>query len=324
VFEQRFGPYPYRDLDVVEASLVGGAGGVEFSGLVTVASMLYRPIDGDLGMLTSLLGSGGPSASDLVGSLLEFTTAHEVAHQYWHGLVGSDSRDHPFVDESLAQYSAMLYFEDRYGAERAEREGNMQVRMNYQTMRMLGHDDGAVDRRVDDFGTPVEYAGLVYGKGPYLYPELRRLVGDAVFFRSLREYVRRYRFQVAPERGFVDMLAASSDRRRVRALARRWLEQAHGDEDLGQADLVTMFNGAFGQNASDGELGRILERLQGSNGGADPQALERAVESILGGQNGSGNHLREALDVLQRMQSPQRQDAPRQNRQQPNPRRQNP
>jgi hypothetical protein len=42
-FVRRFGPYPYRDLDVVEAPLVGGAGGVEFPGLVTVATMFYRP-----------------------------------------------------------------------------------------------------------------------------------------------------------------------------------------------------------------------------------------------------------------------------------------
>jgi hypothetical protein len=316
VFEQRFGPYPYRDLDVVEASLVGGAGGVEFSGLVTVASMLYRPIDGDLGSLASLLGAGqgGMNMNDLVGSLLEFTTAHEVAHQYWHGLVGSDSRAHPFVDESLAQYSAMLYFEDRYGAERAEREANMQVRMNYQTMRMLGHPDGAVDRPVDDFGTPVEYAGLVYGKGPYLYPELRRAVDDEVFFRTLREYVRRYRFRVAPQRGFVDMLAAA-DRRRVRAIARRWLDEAHGDEDLGQGDLGSMLGNVFGQNGQNGpnaqqlgEIGRILQGLQGSNGQIDEQALQRAVESILGGgqgtrggqgtQGGGANDLLRALEAL--------------------------
>ncbi|MBW2527419.1 MAG: hypothetical protein JRI23_24770, partial [Deltaproteobacteria bacterium] len=41
-FEKHFGPYPYAELDVVEASLVGGAGGVEFSTMVLIAGMLYR------------------------------------------------------------------------------------------------------------------------------------------------------------------------------------------------------------------------------------------------------------------------------------------
>ncbi|MEZ4411204.1 MAG: hypothetical protein R3A52_32695 [Polyangiales bacterium] len=162
---------PYVDLDVVEAPLVGGAGGVEF-GLVTVASMFYRGVTdaqsrggsnnsggglgGLLGGLSGLGSLGDPSAvlGQMLPSMLEFVTAHEVAHQYWHGLVGSDSRDHPFIDESLAQWSAAYYIESRYGAERARRDADMQVRMNYQFMRMMNHADGAVDRPASAFSNP--------------------------------------------------------------------------------------------------------------------------------------------------------------------------
>ena len=42
----------------------------------------------------------------MTDGMLEFVVAHEVAHQWWHGLVGSDSRDHPYVDEALAQLVA--------------------------------------------------------------------------------------------------------------------------------------------------------------------------------------------------------------------------
>ncbi|MGH9857223.1 MAG: hypothetical protein ACRD4B_05205, partial [Acidobacteriota bacterium] len=41
-FEKSFGRYPYTELDIVEAPLFGGAGGVEFPGLVTISSMLYQ------------------------------------------------------------------------------------------------------------------------------------------------------------------------------------------------------------------------------------------------------------------------------------------
>ncbi|MCA9666295.1 MAG: hypothetical protein KC503_11930, partial [Myxococcales bacterium] len=68
LFQRRFGPYPYRELDVAEATLVGGAGGVEFPGLVLVAGMFYRPPSRSsspmafmmrlLGQLGSLLGRG--------------------------------------------------------------------------------------------------------------------------------------------------------------------------------------------------------------------------------------------------------------------------
>ncbi|MBL8952208.1 MAG: aminopeptidase, partial [Myxococcaceae bacterium] len=41
-FQKRFGPYPWSTFRVVEARLTGGAGGMEFPGLVTVGTSVYR------------------------------------------------------------------------------------------------------------------------------------------------------------------------------------------------------------------------------------------------------------------------------------------
>lgn len=265
VFEKRFGPYPYADLDVVEAALIGGAGGVEFAGLVTVASMMYRPAlptDGLLGGLLSLggglpgMGGGLPGMGGAPGDpmsaftdkMLEFTTAHEVAHQYWHGLVGNDSRLHPYVDESLAQFSAVLYLEDRYGAPRAKQDGDLNVAMNYKLMRLMGHPDGAVDRGVADFGGMMSYAGIVYGKAPYFWHAVRAELGDATFFSALRKYVEENRLKLAKPRALADAFAAAdpSKTAKIRALEKRWLDERHGDDDLGKADLLEMLGPAMG------------------------------------------------------------------------------
>ncbi|HIA04213.1 MAG TPA: hypothetical protein EYN66_20345, partial [Myxococcales bacterium] len=89
LFNTEFGPYPYTELDVVEAPLVGGAGGVEFPGLVTVASMFYAD------------DVAGPDADPIRQAMaenpfmkdtLEFVVAHEVAHEWWNAVVGSDSK----------------------------------------------------------------------------------------------------------------------------------------------------------------------------------------------------------------------------------------
>lgn len=296
VYQRRFGEYPYVDLDVVEAPLVGGAGGVEFPGLVTVASMFYgtsgpptrvgagQADDGlGLGGLLSMLGGGTSGVMDqLVPSMLEFVTAHEVAHQYWHGLVGSDSRLHPFVDESLAQWSAALYLEDRYGADRARRDADLQVKMNYQFMRTLGQSDGAVDRPASAFATPIGYAGLVYGKGPYLYNALRSAAGDAVFFRALQRYVTTWRWRTAPATGFVDALVAEdrANATRYRGLARRWLQESHGDEDLGQMDMGALVGSMLG-----GPNGQVPPEMQ--------DALRMLGPLLQGmGQQGGGNNAR--------------------------------
>lgn len=284
VFSRRFGAYPYTELDVVEAPLVGGAGGVEFSGLVTVALMFYRPAmeglagvlgalgGGELGELGAVgdLGAGAAGLTDTSASMREFVTAHEVAHQWWHGLVGSDSRRHPWIDESLAQYSAMLYVEERHGVARAQEEGERQVAMNFHMMRFQGLEDDAVDRPVSAFASPIAYAGLVYGKGPYFYAAVRERVGDSAFFAGLARYVAAHRFREAGPDAVVEALATESGGRasEVRRLAQRWIHGRHGDEDLGPSDPVAVMRsmmppelaGAF----EDPAVGPLLQQMLGS------------------------------------------------------------
>jgi hypothetical protein len=309
-FERRFGAYPYADYNVAEAAIVGGAGGVEFSGMVTAASMFYRPAnagagagasahggaatDPIAGLMAQLGGLGGPGMTD---GMLEFVVAHETAHQWWHGLVGSDSRDHPYVDEALAQYSSIVYLEDRYGAARAAKDGASNVKMNYQTMRMLGKPDAPADQPVAAYSSGVQYAGVIYGKAPYFYKAARAAIGDAAFFAAVREYVARYRFQEAPARGLVDLLAAGHESK-VRPLERRWLDESHGDEDLGKLDMSALLGGltggaggagglgGLGGAAGLGEMQDVMKMLQGAGGtlpggGAGPGPGDPDVGELL-------------------------------------------
>ncbi|MFO0626341.1 MAG: M1 family aminopeptidase [Polyangiales bacterium] len=336
-FDRDFGAYPYTELDVVEAPLVGGAGGVEFPGLVTVAMMFYEDparatqggggggllggllgggSGGGLGGLGGLLGAlGGGGDGGLGGvdqalaqtlpAMLEFVTAHEVAHQWWHGLVGSDSRRHPFVDESLAQWSAAYYLERRYGAERARRDSDMQVKMNYQFMRLLGNADAPVDQPASAFASPIAYAGVVYGKGPYFYNAAREALGDAAFLNALRRYVSTWRFRTAPPDGFAQAAARESPSHaaRVRALARRWFHETHGDDDLGQADLASLLGTMTGGDVSPElrdamrALGPLLggragpaRATGGANGGTpgapSQEELQRVLQQALEGLGG--------------------------------------
>lgn len=332
VFSRRFGAYPYTELDVVEAPLVGGAGGVEFSGLVTVALMFYRDAmdggSGALGILGALGALGGEEGADPSGgldqlsemstSMREFVTAHEVAHQWWHGLVGSDSREHPWVDESLAQYSAMLYVEERHGAARAREEGERQVAMNFHMMRIQGREDDVVDQPVSAFGAPIAYAGLVYGKGPYFYRAVRERVGDAAFFAGLSRYVREHRFREAAPEAVVDALAAESGGHatEVRRLARRWIHERHGDEDLGPSDpaavMRSMMPPELAGALDDPTMGPILQQMMGSmlgglggggaGGGAGGDAAEIPPElgELFGGGTLDDEEIRRRLGELER------------------------
>jgi peptidase M1-like protein len=263
-FERRFGDYPYRELDVVEASLVGGVGGVEFNAMVLVAGMLcHDPLQGS--PLGGILGEALGPMKDQLSMTFDFTVAHEVAHQYFAGIVGNDSHRFPSLDEPMAQYAAGLAIEDRYGKAAAERAMDAHVKMNYAVYRMLGGSDQPVLRDVRSFRTPAEYAALVYGKAPYVYVELRRKLGDARLHKAIRAAVDEHRFGLVTTEEWISSLEKATGSREVRPTFSRWLRQTHAD-----ADLKVDASGTF-----------VLERMLPSNLQGGPVDVRALLKSML-------------------------------------------
>jgi aminopeptidase N len=75
-FSASFGTYPYPELDVVLGAFPD-FGGMEYP------TIIFSEVD-------------------------KWTVAHEVAHQWWYGLVGNDQYAEPWLDESLATWSEEL------------------------------------------------------------------------------------------------------------------------------------------------------------------------------------------------------------------------
>jgi aminopeptidase N len=238
-FYSEFGPYPYTELDVVEAPLYGGAGGVEFPGLVTVSSMLYKgdEMDTDLGAFEQLLNQ-----SPAFDQLLEFVVAHEVAHQWWNAVVGSNSKKYPFIDEAMANYSAVLYFEHYYGREAAEKQMAMQMKINYQMHRMLGGSDQPVLLPASAYNGPLEYSAIVYGKGALGFDNIRKAMGDEAFFAALKKYYKKFSFQTAGPYDFKEVAQSiqPNNKEKLELTFKRWMEEEHGDEDIGQGSLESL------------------------------------------------------------------------------------
>ncbi len=177
VFERRFGPYPYRELAVFESTTI--AGGIEYPGAVGVNYSEYQQD----------------------GGYMEWITAHEVAHQWWYGMVGSDPIREAWLDEALAQYSASLYIEDRYGVAfaDAERHRFFDERYNAEVKERgderVGQPSGAFFRWA--------YAPMIYGKAPLFFSDIRERVGDARFTQWLKRYFAQNRFGIARSSGLL-------------------------------------------------------------------------------------------------------------------------
>src|SRR3712207_7269629 len=68
-------------------------------------------------------------------------------------LFRSNPHRHAFLDEGLAEYSAVLYFERQHGVEAAEGQLDAGLGLRYATMLLTGEDQ-IVDQPTADFPDP--------------------------------------------------------------------------------------------------------------------------------------------------------------------------
>lgn len=294
-YSRHFGPYPFKSLNVCEAPLAGGAGGMEFSGQVQVAQVLYGElglqelgIPQDLKDLSQGLGDLlEPLAGAALGDTLEFTVAHEVCHQ-WFGIgVGSDSVGHPWQDESLANYCTVLYFKWQHGEDAAKTAVQEQLVLPYEAMGLTGGGgDLPADSPVSSFKNQEQYAGVVYGKGALFFGELEKKLGPVAFDKSLRDYYADYVFAMATPADLVAAFAANSkDAAGVASLHRRWILEAHGDEDVSAVapgtgplqDLLDSLKGKLGVDL--GPLKDYFDQLK-EQGGMDMGPLKDFLDDL--------------------------------------------
>ncbi|MCA9672109.1 MAG: hypothetical protein KC503_41225, partial [Myxococcales bacterium] len=221
---------------------------------------------------------------ELIGTMRAFTVAHEVAHQYFAGLVGADCREHPAVDEPLAQFAAGQVMEKVHGRAGGRALLEMNAKMNYGVYRMLGGKDLPAGQPVTQFPTALAYAAIVYGKAPYFYVALRDRLGADRFDEALRKTVDRFRFKLVTLDQWIAELEknAGGPSSGVAAAAKRWLHEAHGDADLGvdgsgRAVLTAMLG-----EATYKQLARSLGAL-----GMSPASLFRMVMGKAGGGAGA-------------------------------------
>jgi aminopeptidase N len=151
----------------------------------------------------------------------EWVVAHEVIHQWWYSLVGNDQIDEPWLDEALTQYSTLLYFEHRYGAETAAGLLERYFQDPYEALKEKGRDVPA--------GLPIaaysdeDYGAVVYGKGPLYFHALRQKVGEGKFWEILQTYFARHRYGVATPEDWLAAVKAVTGQE-YRALYEQWIQ----------------------------------------------------------------------------------------------------
>jgi len=172
LYSELFGPYPFNELDLVEADL--WPWGIEWPGFILVGEPLYS------------------NPEEVCG---EWHVVHEVAHQWWYSVVGNDQVDEPWADEALANYSTMLYYRAVHDAETAGGAIKEDIHDRYDSY-VRAYGDGVVGGPTRHY-TRASYYPLVYAKGALFFQALQGLMGDEAFFEGLRSYHHEYKYGIA-------------------------------------------------------------------------------------------------------------------------------
>ncbi|MFD0004445.1 M1 family metallopeptidase [Streptomyces sp. NPDC127178] len=151
-FGEEFGRYPYGEIDLVMTS--GFGGGMEYPGLV-------------------LLGTTEEGSA----------VVHEVAHQWWYGIVGNDEYGAPWLDESFAQYANARF----YGWE---------TRDCWSEVEWPSDETALTNSMAYWAGHPGEYHFL-YTAGSCALADLERTLGADSMARLLKQYARDHWYGVS-------------------------------------------------------------------------------------------------------------------------------
>lgn len=169
------GEYPYNTVTAVEAKM-GFYGGMEYP---TITSISPLPDE----------------------QSLDLTIEHEVGHNWLYGIIASNEREHPWMDEGMN-----TYFDNRYKKIKYDdvTKKNKEDFIN----KKLPDDETNLDYRteiVNKKDQPIETASqnfseLNYGLTPYYktgkwMKVLENYIGEPLFDRCLHEYYNRWKFK---------------------------------------------------------------------------------------------------------------------------------
>lgn len=183
-----YGPYPYPTLTVVHPpAFASRAGGMEYPQLIT---------------------TGGSEPFTYLGVRdVELLTIHELAHQWFQGMLASNEMAHPFLDEGLTSYAESRYLEDVYG------DGALLSFLGLEISRMAGaryvnlRSPGKhpIASAAPDFDSFRSIGSLVYARSALCLETLRLVYGSEKMDEVFTIYTERYRFRHPRPRDLYDV-----------------------------------------------------------------------------------------------------------------------
>lgn len=176
------GDYPYKHVTAVDGTISAG-GGMEYPNI-------------------TVIGNAGSKEE------LEVVIVHEVGHNWFYGLLGSNERDHAWMDEGLNTLNEIRYMQTKYPNNRrmSEMAGGVAAKvhldgLNHQDMSGFTYAmmasygiDQPIELGSNDY-TSTNYGAIVYAKTGLVFMYLKDYLGDAEFDKAMQAYFDEWHYK---------------------------------------------------------------------------------------------------------------------------------
>ncbi|HMU92900.1 MAG TPA: M1 family metallopeptidase [Anaerolineales bacterium] len=176
IYSQKYGPYPHKTLSMVMGDFNDG---MEYSAFFYLSRDFYSLYD------------------ETPANYLIFVAVHETSHQWWFDQVANDQAQQPWLDESLATYSELVYYETLHPD---------LVSWWWAYRIDFYNPQGFVDIPIYDGQGFRPYTNAAYFQGAHFLSELRARIGDDAFFAFIQDYLLQGRNKIMTTSDFFRIL----------------------------------------------------------------------------------------------------------------------
>ena len=174
------GDYPYNNVTAVDGTISAG-GGMEYPNITVIGN--------------------ASSAEEL-----EVVIVHEVGHNWFYGILGSNERVHGWMDEGMNTLNEIRYVQTKYPDN--TRLSDMVLNGRFHFDELDHHDqsdffyrltasfgeDQPIETRSEEF-TQANYATIMYSKTGLVFYYLKDYLGEELFDKCMHAYFEEWKFK---------------------------------------------------------------------------------------------------------------------------------
>jgi hypothetical protein len=186
-YSSAFGNYHYKKFVIADAEMGIGGGAMEYPMFITISP------------------SELPTDKIKLDELILF---HEIAHQWWYGMIASNEFEEAWLDEGFSVYSERKALEEKFG-KTANLVNLLGIKIGDKDLAKIGY---LLDPQSDipvknswEFQDLLSYQANIYYKASLLLQTLENLLGDEKMKEFMRTYFERYKFKHPKTQDFIQL-----------------------------------------------------------------------------------------------------------------------